>query len=131
MLDFLRIGRGDGEKLAVRQGGSFRAPPQMAVHCLRPGGNHPLDRDKRAPGAGDRDLQAPVDLFRGGIGPQRDLVHVDEMLAQRFEIDLRPIGFRPEACPWECLFYESLAVARRKDHWTSARQSVLCAKETS
>ena len=74
MLDFLRIGRGDGEKLAVRQGGSFRAPPLMAVHCLRPDGDHPLDRDKRAPGAGDRDLQTAIDLFRGGVRAQRDFV---------------------------------------------------------
>ena len=94
MLDLLRIGGGNGEKLAVRQGGSFRAPPLMSVHCLRPGGDHPMDRDERMPGAGDRDLQTPVDRFRGGIGPQRDFVHVDEMLTQRFEIDLRPIGLR-------------------------------------
>ena len=68
MLDFLRIGRGDGEKLAVWQGSGFGAPTLIAVHCLRPGGDHPLDRDECAPGAGDRDLQTAADLFRDGIG---------------------------------------------------------------
>ena len=61
---------------------------------LNPGGDHSLDREERAPGAGDRDLQTPLDLLRGGVGAQRDLVHVDKMLAQRFEIDLRPVGLR-------------------------------------
>jgi hypothetical protein len=92
MLDFLGIGGADGEKLAVLQHRSFRAPPLMAVHRGGPSGDHMLDGDERAPGAGDRDLQTPVDLFQGGVGPQRDLAHVNEMLAQRFEIDLRPIG---------------------------------------
>ena len=94
MLEFLRIGRGDGEKLPIRQGGSFPAPPLMAVHYLRPGGDLPLDRDERTPGAGDRNLQTPSISFRGGVGAQRDLVHVDEVLTQRFKIDLRPIGLR-------------------------------------
>jgi hypothetical protein len=66
----------------------------MAVHYLRPGGDHPLDRDERTPGAGDRNLQTPSISFRGGVGAQRDLVHVDEVLTQRFKIDLRPIGLR-------------------------------------
>ena len=48
MLDFLRIGRGDGEKLAVWQGGSFRVPPLMTVHCLPPGGTGALTKIRLA-----------------------------------------------------------------------------------
>jgi hypothetical protein len=56
VLDLLRVGRRDGEKLTIRQRSSFRAPPPMAVHGLRPGGDHLLDRDEGAPGAVDGDL---------------------------------------------------------------------------
>src|SRR5271165_143804 len=91
MLDFLRIRRGDGEKLAIRQRRRLGIPAVKAVHGLSVGRDHPLDGDECAPTAGDRDLQAAVDLFRGSVGLQRDLVHVDEMLTQRFKIYFGPI----------------------------------------
>src|SRR5438477_435682 len=94
VLDFFWVGRGDGQEFAVRQFGRLGAPSVVAVRRLNPGRDHPLDGDERAPAAGDRDLQSAVDLLGRGLGVQRDLVHVNQMLAQRFEIDLRPVGLR-------------------------------------
>jgi hypothetical protein len=39
-------------------------------------------------------FKLPRSLFAAASGAQRDLVHVDEVLTQRFKIDLRPIGLR-------------------------------------
>src|ERR1051325_7169289 len=92
VLNLLRIGRGDGQELAVRDFRRLGAPSVVPVRHLSISRDHSLDGDKRAPAALDGDLQAVVDLLWRGIGVQRDLVHVDQMLAQRFEIDLRPVG---------------------------------------
>src|SRR4051794_33890653 len=92
VLDFPRISRGDGKSLAVRQWGCLRAPSLMAVHRLHPGGDHSLNCDERAVVSGNRDLQAAVDLLRSRRGLQGDLIHIDEMLTQGFEVDFRPIG---------------------------------------
>jgi hypothetical protein len=54
--DFLRVSRRDGKKFPIRQWGSFSTPALTTIHGLRPGGDHPLDRDERAPGAKDGDL---------------------------------------------------------------------------
>jgi len=94
MPDLLWVARGDREQFPVRQLSSFRTPPLMAVHRLRPGGDHPLDGRERPVPTGDRDFQPAVDLFQSSLSLQRDLVHVDEMLAQGFEVDLRPVGLR-------------------------------------
>src|SRR5260370_42225850 len=79
-LDFLRITRGAGEKLAIRQHRRLGGPAVETVHGLSVCRDHPLDGNERAPAAGDRDLQATLYRLGGGIGFQRDLVHVDEML---------------------------------------------------
>src|SRR6516165_7878835 len=86
VLDLPRVRRGDGQEFTVRQLGCFGVPSVLAVCHLYPGGKHPLDRDERAPAAGDGDLQSTVDLLGGGLGFQRDLTHVNKMLAERFEI---------------------------------------------
>jgi len=73
---------------SIRQCVRLSGPAVLSVHHSRPCRNHPLDGDKRAPVAGDGDFQPAVDLLRRGIRSQRNLVHIDEMLAQRFEVDL-------------------------------------------
>src|SRR6516162_2152769 len=87
VLGLLRVRRRNGQEFAVRQFGCFGAPSVLAVRHLNPGGDHPLDRNERAPAAGDGDLQAAVDLLGRGLSFQRDPVRVYEMLAQPFEID--------------------------------------------
>ena len=44
------------------------------------------------PGAGDDEAHAAVDRLALQLGAQRDGVHVDQVLAQRLDVDLRPVG---------------------------------------
>jgi hypothetical protein len=46
------------------------------------------------PVACDCGLQAALDLLCGDIGIERHLVHVDQVLSQRFEVDFGPICLR-------------------------------------
>jgi hypothetical protein len=82
----------DHQEFAARQFGGLGVSTVVAVRHLNPGGDHLLDGDERAPAAGDSDFQSAVYLLGCELVLQRDLVHVDQVLPQGFEIDLRPVG---------------------------------------
>ena len=64
--------------------------PADLVQLMGVGRNHSLDRRERAPLAGDGDVDAVGQGAFGGHRMKRDLVHVDQMFAQRGDIDLPP-----------------------------------------
>jgi hypothetical protein len=47
-----------------------------------------LNGSECAAAAGHGNVKAPIDRLGYGLGSQRNLVHIDQMLAQRFEIGL-------------------------------------------
>ena len=95
MLTSLRISGRDGEHSPLVTVGLVLHPLVVSVPFVRIRRDHSLNRVNRPPASpGDRDFDAAVDRLRDGLSLQRDFAHVDEMLAQRFKIDLRPVGFR-------------------------------------
>ena len=94
MRDFLWIGRGYGEHDTIWNRIGRRAPAvQMrAIDFMSVSYEHPLDRVPRPALSGNCNLEAAVNWCRIGVRVQCHAIHVDEMLAQGFEVDLRPIG---------------------------------------
>ncbi|MBY5435378.1 hypothetical protein [Rhizobium leguminosarum] len=84
--------RRDGQTHAVGKRFGRGDPAVHLIEFLGMIGDHPLNGGKGAALSRDGDRQAAVDRRRRRVCPQRYLVHVDQMLTQRFEIDLRPIG---------------------------------------
>ena len=94
VLRLFRIACRDREQTPSGSSSVLALQPLRCVASITLGmrGDHALDRLERAAASGHRDLKTAVNRLCRGIRVQRDLVHVDKMLAQRFEIDLGPVG---------------------------------------
>ena len=72
---------------AIRDRLSPHGPTVHATDIADVVGNHPLDGLQCPSGSGDLDAQAIVHRFLVRVGPHRHLVHVDQVLTQRVDID--------------------------------------------
>ena len=93
VLHFFGIGRSHSQKDAIGQRRGFGAPAVEVVDFPGLRGDHPLNGNEGTVAARDGYFEAAIDRLGDGIGFQRHLVHVDQVLAQPPEVDLRPIGF--------------------------------------
>ena len=85
---------GDHELHAVRQVLCLGIPARRA-ECMRVSRHHPLDRVSSASLRRSPRISMPLSSgFSPATASARHLVHVDEVLAQGANIDLRPVGRR-------------------------------------
>jgi hypothetical protein len=94
VLHLLRVPGCHGQQDTVRQRLGLGAPPvdMHLVNLVSLSRNHALYRFNRPPSSGNTYFDAAIYRLRHGISLERDFAHVDEMLAQRLKIDLRPVG---------------------------------------
>ena len=84
-------GRMDNEIGPVLEFGGFEAPAIDAIHRRGVGRGHASNRVADRPVPREGENHAAVDGYVGHFGIERDIVHVDEMLPERIDIDLRPV----------------------------------------
>ena len=80
MRDLLGIARRDCKHFTVGYRRCLAAPAVECVDGPRGRRNHALNGGERATAAAHRNLDATVDRLCRGIGPERHLVHLHEML---------------------------------------------------
>src|SRR6266511_1209437 len=94
VLHLLRVAGCHGQQDTVRQRLGLGAPAveMRLVNLVSLSRDHALYRFDRSPRSGNGYFDAAVYRLRDGISLERDFVHVDEMLAQGFKVDLGPVG---------------------------------------
>lgn len=93
--DTVRIAACNRQDSSARNFLCLHRPALDAIHGRCVGRDHRADRGDDGSVVRHRlEAGAALDISRGNVGTQRNVVHVDQMLTQRFDVDAAPVRLR-------------------------------------